>query len=139
MRKGHLGCFTVIRRILLKKRKLIISLLLSIILIIILLAYGIYRWSVNMNNLPKGDFLSEVESPNGEYTIKAYLSSGGATTGYAVRGELIFNKEDKKTKNIYWDYPQDKAIIEWKDNKTVIINNHKLDILRDTYHFRQID
>ncbi|WP_273130645.1 DUF5412 family protein [Bacillus weihaiensis] len=120
------------------KRFIIISII-TIIFVIILIVYGIYRWSINMNNLPKGDFISEVDSPNGKYTIKAYLSSGGATTGYAVRGELIFNNEEKKTKNIYWDYPQDKALIEWKDYNTVIINDHKLDVPMDTYHFRQIE
>ncbi|MEK4671146.1 DUF5412 domain-containing protein [Niallia sp. FSL R7-0271] len=121
------------------KKKKLFKIIASIIVALILIVYGLYRWSINMSNLPKGDFITEVDSPNGEYTIKAYLSSGGATTGFAVRGELIFNNIDEKTKNIYWDYPQEKAKIEWKDNNTVIINGHKLDVPNETYHFMQVE
>ncbi|MGM0877910.1 MAG: DUF5412 family protein [Bacillota bacterium] len=57
----------------------------------------------DMSRLPKGDLISQVYSPNGTYTIKAYLSNGGATTDFAVLGELKFNKENRKPKNIYWN------------------------------------
>ncbi|WP_455662727.1 DUF5412 family protein, partial [Pradoshia sp.] len=60
----------------------------------------------------------------------------GATTSYAVRGELVFN-ESGKAKNIYWDDREDTANITWTDNDTAEINGHSLDVLNDTYDFRQ--
>lgn len=48
-----------------------------------------------MGRLPKGNLISEVKSPNGTYTINAYLTNGGATTSYAIRGELNYNYEQK--------------------------------------------
>ncbi|WP_420802172.1 DUF5412 family protein [Solibacillus daqui] len=42
-------------------------------------------------------------------------------TDYAVRGELNFNKENKKPKNIYWNYHEEKANIKWIDENTVLM------------------
>lgn len=81
-----------------------------------------------MNRLPTGEFLTEETSPNGEYTLKAYVTNGGATTSYAVCGELIYNKKENKSKNIYWNYHEGTADIIWKDNDTVIINGRTLDV-----------
>jgi hypothetical protein len=78
------------------KKQIIIPLL-----ILGLLGYGVYWAFFDMNRLPKGDLISKVSSPDGTYTLKVYVSSGGATTDFAVRGELNFNKENKKPKNIY--------------------------------------
>lgn len=55
------------------------------------------------------------------------LSSG------AVRGELVFNKRNGKTKNIYWNYPESTATVEWLDNKTVRINGHTLEVPNGKY------
>ena len=62
------------------KKKLIIIFL----AVILLVAYGVYyfAFSMSINRLPEGEFITEAESPNGEYTIKAYLTNGGATTSY---------------------------------------------------------
>ncbi|RCX08890.1 hypothetical protein DFR58_1401 [Anaerobacterium chartisolvens] len=108
-----------------------------IVIIILILSYGIYRAFFDMNNLPEGRLISEVHSPNGEYTIKAYISDGDATTSYAVRGELIFNTIKKNPKNIYWNYREDNAKIEWIDNDTVIINGHKLNVPNERFDFRR--
>ena len=89
-----------------------------------------------MNRLPKGELISEVQSPNGTYTVKAYVSEG-TLSAPAVRGELSYNKKIKRPKNIYWNYRQDKAIIEWFDDDTVIINGHKLDVPYDSFDFRK--
>lgn len=90
-----------------------------------------------MGRLPKGSLISEVQSPNGTYAIKAYITNGGATTSYAIRGELIYNNIKKKPKNIYWNYREDKAIIEWVDDDTVIINGHELDVPNEKFDFRR--
>ena len=89
-----------------------------------------------MNRLPTGEYLTEETSPDGKYTLKAYVTNGGATTSYAVRGELVFNQRNKKTKNIYWNYKEESANITWSDNDTVLINGHSLNVPKDKFDFR---
>ncbi|WP_156151287.1 DUF5412 domain-containing protein [Domibacillus indicus] len=101
-----------------------------------LLGYGIYWAFFDMNRLPEGDLISKVNSPDGTYTIKAYVSNGGATVAPAVRGELTFNKEKRASKNIYWNYREDKANIHWIDEDTVIINEKELTVPDETFDFR---
>ncbi|WP_207789356.1 DUF5412 family protein [Neobacillus terrae] len=62
-----------------------------------------------MSRLPKGALISEVSSPKGTYTLKAYVSSGGATADYAFLGELNFNKENRKPKNVMLHSPSHRA------------------------------
>ncbi|MED2917608.1 DUF5412 domain-containing protein [Bacillus thuringiensis] len=102
-----------------------------------LFVYGVYWAFFSMDRLPTGEKIAEKQSPDGTYTFKAYLTNGGATTSFTVRGELVFNhREYFKTKNVYWNYREDTAKIVWKDNDTVIINGHMLNIPEDTYDFR---
>jgi len=122
-----------------KKKKL--NTLLKVFIIIGLLfvgfiGYGVYWAFFDMNRLPSGEYLTEEISPDGKYTLKAYVTNGGATTAYSVRGELVFNDKDNKTKNIYWNNREDTATISWIDNNTVDINGHTLDVKRDKYDFR---
>jgi hypothetical protein len=91
----------------------------------------------SMSSLPKGEYLKQSTSPNGKYTIKTYLTNGGATTSYGIRGELIVNGKNNKPKNIYWDYKIDHASITWLDDDTVTINNHKIDLPDGVYDFRK--
>ena len=72
----------------------------TLIIIVIFFVYGVYGAFYDMSRLPKGDIISEQESPNGTYTVKAYLTNGGATVSYAIRGELNFNNSRKKPKNM---------------------------------------
>lgn len=69
-----------------------------ITVILVLLGIFLYTFFVSMESLPKGDFLVEESSPDGKFTLKAYVTNGGATTSYAVRGELVFNKKMGKPK-----------------------------------------
>ena len=109
------------------KRFLKITLIVSICFLAIL-GYGIYWAFFDMGHLPTGDYLTEQVSPNGTYTLKAYVTNGGATVSYAVRGDLIFNNQKKKPKNIYWNYREENAVIEWVDDQTVVINGHTLKV-----------
>lgn len=101
-----------------------------------LIGYGVYWTFFDMNRLPTGEFLTEEVSPDGKYTLKAYVTNGGATTSYAVRGELVFNQKKSKTKNIYWNNEEEAAEITWTDDNTVVINGHSLDVLKDKFDFR---
>lgn len=120
-----------------EKKRLYIKLLNGLLIVGLaffsLLGYGVYWAFFDMNRLPTGDYLTEETSPNGNYTLKAYVTDGGATTSYSVRDELVFNEKDNKTKNIYWNYREDTANIFWTDNNTVIINGHTLDVPSDKF------
>ncbi|GAA0182021.1 hypothetical protein SH2C18_44670 [Clostridium sediminicola] len=118
---------------LLKKKIAII-----LIIVLALLSYGVYWAFYHMGRLPKGEFITEVQSPDGKYTIKAYVSEG-TLSAPAVRAELNYNEKIKKSKNIYWNYREDHANIEWIDNVTVIINNHKLNVIQDIFDWRRED
>lgn len=113
-----------------KKRFIIIPLTLALI------SYFIYWAFYDMNRLPKGEFLVQSTSPNKEYTIKAYVSKGNATNSDAVRAELIFNKNNKKTKTIYWNYRENEAKIVWLDDNIVKINDVKLEVPKEKFDFR---
>ena len=106
------------------------------LLFIALVGYGVYWAFFDMSKLPAGDYLTEETSPDGKYTLRAYVTNGGATTSYSVRGELVFNERNNKTKNIYWNYREDTANITWTDNDTVVINGHSLDVPNDKFDFR---
>ncbi|WP_240516346.1 DUF5412 family protein [Bacillus cereus] len=55
-----------------------------------------------------------------------------------MRGELVTNdKKFMNTKNIYWNYREEDATVQWLDDHTVMINKHKLYVETDTYDFRK--
>ena len=117
--------------------KIVKGLLIVGLLFVALVGYGVYWAFFDMNRLPTGEYRTEEISPDGKYTLKAYVANGGATTSYAVRGELVFNEKGNKTKNIYWNYREDTANITWTDNNTVVINGHSLDVPKEKFYFRK--
>ena len=118
------------------KKKVIRTVLGVFFVIVCSIGYLVYSLFFSLSNLPKGTFLTEAVSPTGEYSIRAYQVNGGATTSWAVRGELINQKTGYK-ENIYWDYRIDSAVIVWLDQETVVINGHELNIKRDVYDWRR--
>ena len=95
-----------------RKHKVIIILLLLIFLIV----YGIYWAFFDIQRIEGEEFLSESTSPDGRYTVTAYLNNGGATTDYAVLCTATDN-ETGRERNIYWNYKCEKAEIEWIDEE----------------------
>ncbi|WP_235046456.1 DUF5412 family protein, partial [Geobacillus thermoleovorans] len=63
--------------------------------VILFVLYVIYTYST-IPSFPKGEFLFASNSPNGTYTIKIYRTNGGATTSYAIRGQLIHNQTKRR-------------------------------------------
>lgn len=106
------------------------------LLFVALIGYGVYWAFFDMNRLPTGEYLTEETSPDGKYTLKAYIANGGATTSYTVRGELVFNQQNNKTKNVYWNSKEETANINWTDNNTVVINGHSLHVPKDKFDYR---
>jgi hypothetical protein len=105
--------------------------------IIIILLLVINHFFFSMSNLPDGEFLTESQSPNGQYTVKAYVSMSGATVADAVRGEVVYHQKKNRKKNIYWGYRESTADIVWIDDHTVSINGIELDVRKDIYDFRK--
>lgn len=118
------------------KKKALKFLIIGILIFVGIIGYGVYWAFFDMNRLPTGDYLTEETSPDGTYTLKVYVTNGGATTSYAVRGELVFNNKNNKTKNIYWNYREEIANIEWINNDTVEMNGHTLHVPNDKFDFR---
>ena len=83
------------------------------------------------------EFINETISPDNKYTIKAYKNNGGATVDWAVLCTLTEN-ETKKTKNIYWQYHEENAVIEWLNDDTVRINQVTLNLPDETYDWRNV-
>lgn len=122
----------------LKKQEIkkVLKLLFTVLCFFIgIIGYGVYWAFFDMNRLPKGEYLTEETSPDGTYTLKAYVSSPSLSAD-AVRGELIFNERNGKSKNIYWNYRESTAEIKWIDDDTVIINGHRLHVPYEIFNFR---
>ncbi|MCL6518129.1 DUF5412 family protein [Alicyclobacillus sp.] len=103
---------------------------------VFVIAVPIYELFYSPNRFPKGTLMKSVESPDHRYKVNIYLTNGGATVDFGIRGEL----EDEGThhrRNIYWQYHEDRADVFWVDNHTVSINGHVLNIARgQTYFWR---
>ena len=116
------------------KKTLIIAGLV-LLFVISLLGYGIYWAFYDIQRIEGQEILQEVSSPNGTYTVTAYLNNGGATTDYAVLCSVKTNGSHKE-KNIYWQYRCEGASIVWVDEHTVRINGVELNVNKDTYDYR---
>lgn len=114
-----------------KKHKVIIILL----LLIFLTVYGMHWSFFDIQRLEGQEFLCESSSPDGRYTVTAYLNNGGATTDYAVLCTATDN-ETGRDRNIYWNYKCETAEVEWIDEDTARINGVDLDVMKDKYDWR---
>lgn len=86
--------------------------------------------------LPTGELICTSTSPNGGFTIQAYLCDGGATTDQAIRAEVL-NNTSGKVRNIYWQYHAYEADIKWLSDTLVRINGVELDVRTDAYDYRK--
>ena len=59
-----------------KKGNKILKIFLVVGLLLIgIIGYGVYWAFFDMNRLPTGEYITEETSPNGTYTLKAYVSN----------------------------------------------------------------
>ena len=112
-------------------KKFLLCVLTFILILLTIFTYG----CLNLNSLPEGELVNSYYSPEKSNKINIYLCNGGATTDFAIRGEL--EKSDGEKKNIYWQYHCNSADVEWISEETVIINGQKLNIYTDVYDYRQ--
>ncbi|WP_237979777.1 DUF5412 family protein [Bacillus thuringiensis] len=106
-------------------------------IIIVLISLGYWKF-FTLSGLSGGEKIQSIHSPDKTYTLHIYRHNGGATTSYAIRGELVANhKKSMTTKNIYWNYREETATVKWLNDHTVMINKHTLNVETDTYDFRK--
>ena len=118
------------------KRKQYIIICIIIAIVVIGIVYGI-KWSFSdIQRINGQEYITESTSPDGKYTVTAYLNNGGATTDYAVLATLKNNKNGK-TKNIYWQYHCEEADIEWLSDDTIKINEVELNVKNEIYDYRK--
>lgn len=118
------------------KRKKYIKICIIIAIVVIGIVYGI-KWSFSdIQRINGQEYITESTSPDGKYTVTAYLNNGGATTDYAVLATLKNNKNGK-TKNIYWQYHCEEADIEWLSDDTIKINEVELNVKNEIYDYRK--
>ena len=117
-------------------KQTLLVLLIWILIFASIIGYSIYWLFFDWSRF-KQDLIAESTSPQGTYTVKAYVSDAGATTSYAVLGELIYNHEKRKSKKIYWQYRKNEAFIKWSDDDTVSINGVTLNVPDETYDYRE--
>jgi Family of unknown function (DUF5412) len=122
-----------------KKRYIVLLSALSAFLVIGFIWWFLFAPSY-LQFAPKGEYISQSTSPNGDYIVKIYRSSGGATTPFAIRGEVTYtNKIFNKRKNIYWNYPQKTAKVKWVNDEIVNISGHVLNVKKDTFDANDVD
>ncbi|PIE92332.1 DUF5412 family protein [Bacillus fungorum] len=108
-------------------------------IIIVFISLGYWKF-FTLSGVSGGEKIQSIHSPDKTYTLHIYRHNGGATTSFAIRGELVANnKKFMNTKNIYWNYREENATVQWLDDHTVMINNHNLHVETDTYDFRKND
>lgn len=117
------------------KRYFILSSISFGVICIVISIFLLYKKLYNMDNLPAGDYLKSLDSPNHNYTLNAYRYSGGATMDWTLRVEVVNNK-DGNCRNIYWNYHESEANMKWLSNEIVKINNKKLNVKMDKYDYR---
>lgn len=60
-------------------------------------AYAINWAFFDIQRISGQEYLNKSTSPNGTYTVSAYLNNGGATMSFAVLGTLKNNNNGKDT------------------------------------------
>ena len=113
------------------------KIIITIIIVAMLLFSGVYWLAFDMGRLSEGDLIAEETSPQGTYTLKAYVVNPHATVSYAVRGELHFNRAKAKPQTIYWNYREEVADIHWLEENRVVINGIELSIPYGIFDFRR--
>ena len=107
-----------------------------VILLCIFLSFLLCACIPNLQRIKGQEVIRECPSPNGRYTIIAYLNNGGATVNYAVLCTVKDN-ETGRIKNIYWNYHCSETVIEWLDDQTAVLNGITLNVLKETWDYRK--
>ena len=115
------------------KKKLIIIGVVLIPIIFIVCWYRYYAYYPLQKIHPKDEELvGHLTSPNSQYEVKVYLSSGGATVPLEFKG-VVRDKESNKSSYVERG-SESKSV--WKDDSTIIINGEKINVIKGSYDYR---
>ena len=118
------------------RKKLKITGIIAGVSLSIYVVWMIYRlfFLVDINVVPKEEYISKSTSPDQAYTVRFYRANGGATVDYAMLG-IMENKNGEK-RRMYWEYPcREIKEVKWTKD-TVTINGTKIKIWSQVYDFR---
>jgi len=94
----------------------------------------VLSFTLFFSSMGANEHIKTVNSPDNNYTIDFYRYDAGAAGSFGVRGEL--NGPLWFKKRIYYQDAVEQVEVEWKNNSTVSINNHILDLEEgDTYGY----
>jgi len=119
------------------RKKLKITGIIAGVSLSIYVVWMIYRlfFLVDINVVPKEEYISKSTSPDQAYTIRFYRANGGATVDFAMLG--IMENKDGEKRRIYWEYPcRDIKEVKWTKG-TVTINGTKIKVWSQVYDFRE--
>ena len=116
--------------------KIKITALVMFLLITTLITAKIFFYpSLGSVTLDGAEKVSEYTSPDNSYKLNLYLYGGVLLKwDYSYIGELENVKTSEK-KNILW-LPPVSPDIQWIDNKTLMVDEEKINIIKDTFDFR---
>ena len=108
----------------------------SVVAFLSCLIWIIYYIGYDLERIhPRGEkLIAEETSPNRKYEVKVFLSSGGATLPWSLRG-VVKDLTQNKQRVIYWNEGK-KAVISWVNNTTVKINGKKINVIIEKYDYR---
>ena len=105
------------------------------LLMMIILLVTPFALAFNMiPDLDECEKLSETVSPEGDYEITAYYYS--IEDSIICQAKSIANEGLPYKRVIYFSTDEDDAKVEWISDRDVMINGHKLNILKDWYDWR---
>ncbi len=88
---------------------------------------------VQIEDLPEGQQVGAVKSPDGRKTLKLYSVKN--SLGSAVRAEVV--EKGKIARNVYWQVDTDRTDAYWLNRRAVIINGVTIDVgAGDSYDCR---
>lgn len=120
-----------------RKTKKYIIIIAIIIFIIVGGVFYVINWAFfDIQRINGQEYLDELTSPNGTYTVTTYLNNGGAITNYSVLGTLK-NNINGEIKNIYWEYRCEESEMEWLNDETIKINGIELNVRNEIYDYRR--
>lgn len=77
------------------------------------------------------ELIETSESPDGTYTLEAYLTNGGASTDFGIK---VYQRTDNGSELVYYHYHRSEVTIEWQSDSVVVINGTPLDLSKgETY------
>lgn len=123
------------------KNKILEPVLVFVLILVTLfnmVGLAVEAFGYDTTELPKGEFLYSVMSPDSKHTLRLYLVEI-ENVNTAIRGEVVSLKEDgtMESRNVYWEVGTKNAIAGWINEETVSINNREVKLSGEPFDSRK--